>query len=72
MLENYEELLTHNNFIIEYSPDLFYFGISIDTKKTGIGVLYKKSKSIYEGSWKENLKNGRGLEIFNNGSFYDG
>jgi hypothetical protein len=34
-------------------------------------LLYKNNR-LYEGEWENNLRHGKGFEIFETGSFYNG
>jgi len=41
--------------------------------KHGYGVLYKNGKIVYEGEWKNNQRNGKGIEYHQNGEkVYEG
>jgi hypothetical protein len=41
--------------------------------KHGYGVLYKNGKIVYEGEWKNNQRNGKGIEYNQNGEkVYEG
>jgi len=51
-----------------------YFGILIDGKKDGYGVLRKEADDsiIYEGYYKDDVMSGRGTYYFENGTVYTG
>ena len=41
--------------------------------KSGIGMFhYASNDSIYKGQWSQDLKNGKGKQVWTNGAWYDG
>jgi hypothetical protein len=40
--------------------------------KDGFGVIIYNNNRIYEGQWKNDVRNGKGMEIFSNGNQYIG
>ncbi|EAR82699.3 MORN motif protein (macronuclear) [Tetrahymena thermophila SB210] len=55
----------------KYKQQVFY-GIILNSKRHGNGVMVYQNGRIYEGQWENDLKHGRGYEIFPSGSTYDG
>lgn len=68
------ELRKINNFGIKNYKDSHYMGqISKDSNlREGMGVCVYENKRIYEGFWLNDKRQGRGFEIFSNGSTYIG
>jgi hypothetical protein len=64
---------THDSFGIKRYKKSLYKGTLNDKKKRdGLGVLMYSHGRIYEGEWQSEKRNGRGFELFTNGSRYIG
>ena len=51
----------------------YYFGEVLDNKISGFGYFENcKNSTKYEGEWKNSLRNGYGIEYYDDGSFYKG
>lgn len=61
-------------FGIKNYKDSYYMGeISSQTNlRDGMGVCVYENSRVYEGFWKDDKRQGRGYEIFSNGSTYLG
>lgn len=44
----------------------------VDGTRTGKGIMYFKNGDVYFGNWQNDLFNGQGTYIFNNGERYIG
>ena len=42
------------------------------SKRSGKGILFKDSRTVYDGEWFNNLFHGRGILYLDNGMIYDG
>lgn len=65
-----EDMMTKGKFS-EYLGNI-YEGEFVDNKYHGTGqMIYKKSGKIYEGEWKEGLKDGKGIMYNNDGTYIE-
>lgn len=52
---------------------ILFKGNFVDGEKNGLGIYEdEEKKEKYEGYWKEDKKNGKGVEFYENGDFFQG
>jgi len=67
-----KKIQTSNKSKIKKFKDAVYFGDIEYLKRNGIGIMKYDSGRFYEGSWKNDLRDGKGYEHFPNGNSYEG
>lgn len=56
-----------NTYLMEFSPNLGYWGEWRQDKRNGWGTYVWEDGQVYKGFWKDNLRHGKGVVYFNNG-----
>lgn len=69
---NMEKIKASNKLKVKKFSDAVYLGEIISFKRHGMGIMKYDSGRIYEGFWKNDLRDGKGYEIFPNGNIYEG
>lgn len=62
------------NFVVKSFKDSYFVGqVNLDSNmREGFGVCQYENSRHYEGSWKNDKREGKGYERFSNGNVYIG
>jgi MORN repeat len=59
-----EVLVSHPDLKMKRYKQSIFYGIILNSKRHGFGIMVYQNERTYEGSWENDLKHGRGYEFF--------
>lgn len=70
---DYEQIKASQFFGIKKYADSVYRGeLNAENLREGYGVMIYRKNRIYEGTWLNDLREGKGHERYSNGNTYEG
>ena len=67
-----KELKNPNTYLIQFLPELGYWGAWENGKRNGLGTYVWEDEQKYTGNWKNDVRHGKGTLYFKNGEYLTG